>query len=88
MIVVEFVTASCKPLDNFNISAPNCPKADIVQGAGSLSCIHNSCVSIVVNSVSVEAAEWACWGVVGLPLVAFSNLRHVQRRSVNFQNNP
>lgn len=85
---LQLFDAASSPLDSFNISAPNCPNADMVQGLGSLSWIHSSCVSRVVSSVSVDAAEWACWGVEILlpPLlellrVAFKRRRHVHRRS-------
>lgn len=73
-----WMDAASNPLESFSISAPNCPNADMVQGVGSGSWIHNSCVSIVVNSVSVEAAEWAAWtGVVCFVRVAVSNFLQV-----------
>lgn len=74
--------AASRPLESLSISAPNCPNADIVQGVGSDSCIHSSWVSIVVSSVSVDAAEWACCGVVCFVFVAFSNFLQVHRLSV------
>lgn len=46
---------------------------------------HSSCVSSVDNSVSVDVAEWAWFGVDGR--LVLSNLRQVHRRSMNFNNN-
>lgn len=77
--------AASNPRESLSISAPNWPRADIVHGVGSVSCIQSSWVSMVVSSVSVEAPEWwPCWGVTGFPVVfvAFSNFLQVHRRSV------
>lgn len=43
---------------------------------------HSSCVSSVDNSVSVDVAEWAWFGVDGR--LVLSNRRHVHRRSTDF----
>lgn len=88
-----WVVAASSPRESLSISAPNCPKADMVHGE-SVSCNHSSCVSMVVSSVSVEAAEhpptpplpppppppplwWWCWGVVG-PLGARVTLNNLR----------
>jgi hypothetical protein len=52
------------PRDSRSISAPKWWSAVMVEGVGSgmlESGSHSSCVSSVVSSVSVEAAEWASW---------------------------
>lgn len=88
-VELQLFEAASNPLDSFNISAPKAPKADKVHGFGSVSWIHKSCVSKVVSSVSVEAAECACWGVVILlpvlppDLLAPRSFFHVYRRSEN-----
>lgn len=87
-VELQLLEAASNPLESFNISAPKAPKADKVHGLGSLSWIHKSCVSNVVSSVSVDAAECACWGVDILPppptpdLFVPRNFFHVYRRSV------
>lgn len=82
--LAAWVDAASNPLESLSISAPNCPSADIVHGVGSDSWIHSSCVSMVVKSVSVEAAEWAAWtGVDCFDRVAVSSFLHVHLLSVN-----
>ena len=52
------------PRDRRSISAPKWWSAVMVEGVGSgmlESGSQSSCVSSVVSSVSVEAAEWASW---------------------------
>lgn len=78
-----WVDAASNPLESFSISAPNCPSADMVHGVGSDSWIHNSWVSMVVKSVSVEAAEWAAWtGVDCFDRVAVNSFFQVHLLSV------
>lgn len=50
--------AFSRPRDSLSISAPNWCRADMVEGVGSVSGSHSSCVSSVVKSVSVD--EWWC----------------------------
>lgn len=78
--VAALAMALSNPRDSRNISAPNWWRADIVEGVGSVSGSHSSCVSRVVKSVSVE--EWCvlCLGGTAPGLVV-SNLRHVALRS-------
>lgn len=81
--LAAWVDAASNPLESLSISAPNCPSADIVHGVGSDSWIHSSCVSMVVKSVSVEAAEWAAWtGVDCFDRVAISSFLQVHLLSV------
>lgn len=79
--VAALAMALSSPRDSRNISAPNWWRADMVEGAGSVSGSHSSCVSSVVKSVSVE--EWCVLWVGGRTpgLVVVSNLRHVALRS-------